>query len=139
MTAAEPEPQTRWQRLSEALDGLLDAAPSARDGLLADLTPSLRTSAIAALAAIEQRDAFEDIAIDAAARHAAAAPESLIGQRIGDFELLKLLGVGGMSWVYLAQREQGGALQQVALKRLRPDLASPQLRERFVASNARDG
>src|SRR5690606_3519923 len=62
-----------------------------------------------------------------------AAPESLIGQHIGGFELLALLGVGGMSWVYLAQRDQGGARQQVALKRLRPDLASPQLRFRFLA------
>jgi hypothetical protein len=67
MTAAAPDPQTRWQRLSEALDGLLDAEPSARNQLLADLTPSLRTSAIAALAAIEQRDDFEEIAADAAA------------------------------------------------------------------------
>ncbi len=132
MTIPGTDPHTRWRRLSEALDGLLDADPAARDRLLADLTPSLRASAIAALGAIGQHDAFDEIAAEAAARRPEPLPESLLGERIGDFELTALLGVGGMSWVYLAQREQGGARQQVALKRLRPDLASAQLRERFA-------
>ena len=129
----DPEPETHWLRLGEALDRLLDADVSERDDLLAELTPSLRSSAIAALAAIEERDTFHDLASDAAARYQSPEPESLIGQHIGDFALLRLLGIGGMSWVYLAQRDQGSAQQQVALKRLRPDLASPQLRERFMA------
>ena len=123
---------TRWQRLAVALDQLLDATPAARPSLLADMTPSLRQRAQAALDAIEKPNALDDLAAQAAAAREPPAPESLIGSRIGDFELTELLGVGGMSWVYRARREQGGAVQCVALKRLRPDLSSAQLRQRFA-------
>jgi len=126
------ETPTRWQRLAVALDQLLDAEPAVRGALLADMTPSLRQRAQAALDAIEKPGALDDLAAQAAATRDVPAPESLLGSRIGDFELTELLGVGGMSWVYRARREQGGAVQCVALKRLRPDLSSAQLRQRFA-------
>src|SRR6476659_4467141 len=57
------------------------------------------------------------------------APD-LTGTRLGDFQLLRRLGQGGMGQVYLA--EQISLKRNVAVKVLRPDLAaSPKALERF--------
>lgn len=56
------------------------------------------------------------------------APPTLPG-RIGDFEVLRLLGSGGMGVVYLAQQLQ--PRRQVAVKVLRLDIESAVARRRF--------
>jgi len=48
--------------------------------------------------------------------------DDLTGQRMGDFQILRRLGQGGMGQVYLA--EQVSLRRQVALKMLRPELAA---------------
>src|SRR5688500_5040653 len=53
-----------------------------------------------------------------------AAIEGLIGQRIGAFRLVRLLGQGGMAAVFLGEREGGDFQQQVAIKLLRRGLYS---------------
>jgi len=52
-----------------------------------------------------------------------SAPQ-LIGQKIGAFRVLKLLGQGGMATVFLGEREGADFQQQVALKLLRRGLHS---------------
>jgi eukaryotic-like serine/threonine-protein kinase len=61
------------------------------------------------------------------------APEAdLTGQTLGDFQVLRLLGRGGMGQVYLA--EQISLKRKVALKLLKPELASnPVSLKRFKA------
>jgi tRNA A-37 threonylcarbamoyl transferase component Bud32 len=60
-----------------------------------------------------------------------AAPD-LTGQVLGDFQILRPLGQGGMGTVYLA--EQVSLKRKVALKTLRPDLAAnPTALQRFEA------
>jgi serine/threonine-protein kinase len=59
------------------------------------------------------------------------------GERIGPYELLRLLGTVGMAEVWLAQRADGAFERDVALKlpmlsRLRPDLAQRFARERDI-------
>ena len=49
---------------------------------------------------------------------------SLIGERIGGFRLLRMLGRGGMAMVFLAEREGSDFRQEVALKLLRRGLYS---------------
>ncbi|MEZ5464514.1 MAG: protein kinase [Lysobacteraceae bacterium] len=133
MTTATPNDEC-WRRLSEALEQLLDADPAQRDGLLAALPPWLRDEARAALAVIETHDDdFVQLADTARCHPPATSAEMLLGQQVGDFELLRLIGEGGMAWVYLAERDQGGARQRAALKRLRPDRVTTPLRERFLA------
>ena len=50
--------------------------------------------------------------------------DSLVGQRIGPFRLLRVLGQGGMATVFLARREDADFDQEVAVKLLRRGLYS---------------
>ncbi|MGB0134889.1 protein kinase domain-containing protein [Dokdonella sp.] len=66
--------------------------------------------------------------------------ESLVGQTIGAFRLVRLLGKGGMAAVFLGERQAGDFEQQVAIKLLRRGLYSELeqrlfLRERQVLAN----
>ena len=54
---------------------------------------------------------------------------SLIGHRIGRFEVLSRIASGGMGTVYEAQQEHPN--RRVALKVMRQGLASPSARQRF--------
>ncbi|MBN1770721.1 MAG: serine/threonine protein kinase [Deltaproteobacteria bacterium] len=57
-----------------------------------------------------------------AGRHASLAPEE--GAEVGGYLLIRRLGTGGMSDVYLARpKDPARAGERLALKRLRPDLA----------------
>ncbi len=56
---------------------------------------------------------------------------SLAGQRIGPYRVLERIGEGGMGAVYLADRDDGQFEQRVALKLLRPGMASDRLLARF--------
>jgi serine/threonine-protein kinase len=58
---------------------------------------------------------------------------ALAGKRIGPYVLRKLIGLGGMGRVYLAERSDDQYRQQVALKVVRSDFASGLLEERFRA------
>jgi tetratricopeptide (TPR) repeat protein len=53
-----------------------------------------------------------------------AAPEGLIGERVGAFRLTSLLGQGGMATVFLGEREGADFRQEVAVKLLRRGLYS---------------
>ncbi len=56
-------------------------------------------------------------------------PASLVGQTVGSYRIEQLVGVGGMGVVYLAR--QGNPDRLVALKLLRPGLATPRLVQRL--------
>lgn len=62
---------------------------------------------------------------DAEARH------SLIGQRIGIYELIGELGCGGMGSVFLARRTDGKFEQKVAVKMLRREVNNERIRRHF--------
>ena len=58
-------------------------------------------------------------------------PQRMEGRRVGPYEVLREIGVGGMATVYLARRADGAFERQVALKILRPEEASHDLVRRF--------
>ncbi len=53
-----------------------------------------------------------------------ARPEGLVGQRIGAFRLVRLIGQGGMAAVFLGEREDADFAQRCAVKLLRRGLYS---------------
>jgi serine/threonine-protein kinase len=59
------------------------------------------------------------------------APGELVGNRIGAFQLTKLLGAGGMGAVYKAERADGQFTQQVAIKLLQRGIQSDETLQRF--------
>jgi serine/threonine-protein kinase len=79
------------------------------------------------LAAAETDGVLDIPSAERAARIGIAAVESaegLIGQSIGAFKLVSLLGQGGMATVFLGEREAADFRQQVAIKLLRRGLYS---------------
>lgn len=76
------------------------------------------------------------------AQEVSAAPASGLqpGARVGPYELIRLLGVGGMAEVWLARRADGAFRREVALKlpmrsRLRKDLEPRFARERDILAS----
>jgi serine/threonine-protein kinase len=100
---------TRFQRLKAEFNSLLDLDVEARESrlaLIADADAELASELRRLLAAVDERDLSSE----------PTEGDMLIGQRVGPFELTRLLGAGGMGVVYLGERVDGEVLQQVAIK-----------------------
>jgi len=124
------------QSLRELFDAAVEMPAPARAGYLDEhcRDPALRARVERMLAADQQADALPTggaratVAAIGDADIAAALPP---GSRIGPFELSAVLGEGGSSTVYRAQRESEGVRQPVALKVLRRGPYSPEARRQF--------
>lgn len=57
--------------------------------------------------------------------------ENWIGKSVGSFEITDILGTGGMSIIFKAERTQGPFSQVVAIKLLQKELQSPETIQRF--------
>ncbi|HET7844281.1 MAG TPA: serine/threonine-protein kinase [Xanthomonadales bacterium] len=132
----------RWRRLRPLLDALLELPDRERPGFLDRLQGEdveLRDELRALLAQQERTDSALDHGaaqlaaplLAAQAVDEAAAAAARVGERIGPFRLVRLLGSGGMGAVYLAQRVDGQFLQNVALKVIRGSRGDAHAAERF--------
>jgi hypothetical protein len=102
------------------LDLLIELPPPQRDRAIDDIRcadPELAELLQRLLAAWE-RGGPTALATGAAARILAPAEPLPPGSRFGAFEVVRLLGQGGMGEVYLAQRADGEFEQRVAIKRI---------------------
>ncbi len=129
-SAQTGRPPHRSAQIDRAFAAALDVPPSARDTFLAELRstdPGL-ADAVARLLAAASRD---DPRLDpdnwrarrtTIPRHAADSPMATHAsdepqpQRVGPYRVVRELGRGGMSVVYLAERVDGQFEQRVALK-----------------------
>ncbi len=121
--------RTRWQRLSQALDALLDLEPEARAARLAAIEAEDAGFARDLRGLLAQEDT-QDSMLDTPLVTAPPGPRE--GEQVGPYRLERLLGEGGMGQVWVAERADGLYERRVALKLLRPGLADPNLRLRFT-------
>lgn len=121
------DPDT-YRRLRELFDAVVEQPPAARDAWIgrhvdaADREPLRRL-----LAADATSGHLETPAGEIAARiggDASAWSSALVGQQVGGFRLVHLLGQGGMGAVFLGERIGADFEQRVAVKLLRRGLFS---------------
>ena len=132
-------------RLREIFDSVIELPADERQAWLDQHVahPEDRFAVLALLRADEtDRGVLDTPAGELAGRMKSDGPalDGLVGQDIGAFRLIRLLGKGGMAAVFLAQRQVGDFEQQVAIKLLRRGLYSELeqrlfLRERQVLAN----
>jgi len=118
------------------LDGALDCPPEQRAAFIANASAGdedLRRE-VESLAAQSDGD-WSVFDAEPEARLASffgeTPPRSRTGERIGAYELLSELGRGGMGAVYLAKRADDEFQQRVAVKLVRPGMASEDALRRF--------
>jgi serine/threonine-protein kinase len=140
---------TRWKRIADRLDELLDLGPAERSARLAALPPEdadLREELERILAAdSEDRPGVLDQEVQELAEplfDSDEAPGTPDGHRIGPYRVIGRLGRGGMGEVLLAERADGDFEQRVALKvvpgdGLRPDHAERLRQERQIPARLR--
>lgn len=128
--------QAQWRRLDRHLTRLLDTTGAEREALLAALDrhdPALAARLrrmLSGLRASEPLDRFASLPLYAEAL--AELPGIGPGDRLGDWQLLRRLGTGGMSEVFLARRQHNGIDQYAALKLLASGLPASALRSGFL-------
>ncbi len=120
-----------WLELKRELLELLELPETERASLLARLqvTAPQRAVALQRLMADAGSDFLETPAwqcVEPPELPRAAPPE-----RVGPWRIEAEIGRGGMGTVYRAVRDDGAFAQTVAIKLIRPELASAQLRRRF--------
>ena len=127
----------RWEEVDRLLDEVLALPPSKREAFLARATngDAELHREVASLINAHDRAAgnfLDTPALEVAARGIAARHEhSLIGKRFGSYQIITVLGVGGMGEVYLARDDKLG--RQLALKLLPAQFVKDAARiERFA-------
>ncbi len=124
-TGAPPRPAIAlgdWPRLLALVTEAMDLPPSERERWLGelDLAPALKDALRGLLddrRAIESQDFLGDLPVMSGSRpHGETHDRIGPGSCIGPWRLLRRIGEGGMSTVWLAEREDGQFDRQVALK-----------------------
>jgi serine/threonine protein kinase len=118
-----------WDEIQTLFNAALELPPGERGSFLdsrcAD-RPGVRAEIDSLLASHAEAGAFlDDPALDASG--------GLSGLRVGAFRLVREIGRGGMSVVYLAERVEGDFTQQVAVKILDAPLRNAEVLQRFRA------
>lgn len=126
----------RWKLIDEILDELLDSSVSQRETILTKhcgADAGLRLEVEKLLAATEKVSDFMEISALESASQAfdRETTESLIGKRVGNYRLLKLIGRGGMGKVFLASRDDEEFRKTVAVKLVNPFWSDDEMAQRF--------
>jgi serine/threonine protein kinase len=114
-----------WMEVKKILREVLDAAPSERQKILENgITEDIRAEVESLLACEESSADFlslpiTDFSKDFGENLEVSADLLPAGQKIGIYEILRELGIGGMGAVYLAERTDGKFAQKVAVKLLK--------------------
>ena len=123
----------RLRRLRELFDAVVDLpAPERHAALerLAGADEALRREVLALVDEAERTSPGLRSG-DAAPADPAGPAAGLVGQRLGPYDIVRLVGLGGMGAVYEAARDEEGVRRTVAVKLVRLDLNEPAVFARF--------
>ena len=115
----------RWQQVADTLYRLLHSPPPERSAYLSEMVardPELHREIVSLLSSYEKAGTafLRGSAMDSLARQdEPATRDSVAGRRLGAYQLLELIGVGGMGEVYRAARADDQYHKQVAVKLVR--------------------
>jgi serine/threonine-protein kinase len=127
----------RWNRMQDLFAAALETPPADREAYLDRIAdPEMAAEVRALLRAHEHSgrlDRLADVLGPPAPPDAGLDDPLPAPSRVGPYALLRPIAHGGMGSVYLAQRADGQASYQVAIKLLRRDLDSAEARRRFLA------
>ncbi|MBL8206787.1 MAG: protein kinase [Blastocatellia bacterium] len=140
----------QWAQVEKLFQAAVDLAPAERAEYLAKAChndPELRHE-VESLLAYESAETIAEGAFQQAIRGVASAVvaepssiqgaglkeagDSLIGQMVGVYRILELIGRGGMGTVYLAERADAEFRQQVAIKIIKRGMDTDFIRDRFL-------
>src|SRR5215217_3632765 len=130
----------RWQQLKQIFQSALERDPAERPAFLSRACaddPALRSEVESLIASHDQAgDSIEAMAVEAATEMLSADQTgSIVGKRIGHYQVLSHIGRGGMGEVFLAQDKSLG--RKVALKLLRSEFTRDEERLRRFQQEAR--
>jgi len=124
-----------WKQLKEILNDVLELEQNEREVYLSRLEAKTRDEIESLLAfENESEDAMKLTAVEFSKDFFdnAEAYKSLAGQLIGNYKIVREIGIGGMGAVYLAERNDGKFEQQVALKMLKREYNIEKIRRNFA-------
>src|SRR5215475_7985635 len=123
----------RWQRIQAVFHDASGLPKAERDGFVRTMCSGDAELASEVLAMLQHDagDGLLDQNLAETAHQALSAPDPLVTREFGPYQILRLLGEGGMGIVYLAERRD--LHTQVAIKVLRDAWLSPARRERFAS------
>ncbi|MCG8409231.1 MAG: serine/threonine-protein kinase [Phycisphaerales bacterium] len=131
----------RWQRADRLFHEVVDLPPDERKKFLDQACaadPLLREEIESLIASDQSGDAFidrpalgEGFSVQSTASSKDSSAESLAGQAIGPYQLVRPIATGGMGVVYLAVRADDEYENQVAIKLVKLGMDSEQILQRF--------
>lgn len=125
------DPRERWKRICQLSSHLLDSPRSEWNSILdreCGVDQELRAKVLEVCGNYSETDEFFGSPVVSPL----TLEDTLIGQRIGAWSVLRMLGEGGMGRVYLVERADGVFTQLAALKVIR-DHSDPASIQRFHA------
>jgi eukaryotic-like serine/threonine-protein kinase len=124
--------QLRWSRAHAIVDVVFDKPPDLRAACIADECKdddALAHMVRQWIAGIE-RAASDPSSVVGGYHLTPSHPGDILPERIGRYRVVRILGTGGMGTVFEGERDDGTFRQRVAIKLMRPMMAS---RNEFVA------
>ena len=118
----------QWKRLDEILGQALELPREDRQAFMEEACGDDKALLSEALSLLQADGEASEFLAESEVKEESASRE---GESVGAYQLLEVLGSGGMGTVYRARRSDGAFEKEVALKLLKPGVGSELWRRRF--------